>query len=134
MSVDAAPSTRWRGSIVASCLFVLLLSSADRAFAHARLIKSQPSSAAQLTVSPTRIALWFSEQPEFAFSTIEVSDQTGQAIATGAVRALSNNGLEVPLTATLAPGRYRVKYRVLSQDGHLIKASLKFTLKLSEGH
>ena len=34
----------------------------------------------------------------------------------------------MPLLTTLPAGRYRVKYRVLSVDGHVLDASFKFEL------
>jgi copper resistance protein C len=32
-------------------------------------------------------------------------------------------------TANLAPGRYTVRYRVLSVDGHIVESSFDFTVK-----
>ena len=97
-------------------------------FAHARLVKSQPAAEALLSKPPARITLWFSEPPENNFSTIDLSDAKKKPIALSPLTAAADQGLTVQITQTLTPGTYRVRYRVLSQDGHVIKASFKFTV------
>ena len=55
-------------------------------------------------------------------------DEQGHRLTTGPVHARDSKALEMPLLTTLPAGRYRVKYRVLSVDGHVLDASFKFEL------
>ena len=50
-------------------------------------------------------------------------DEQGNRLTTGPVHARDSKALEMPLLTTLPTGRYRVKYRVLSVDGHVLDAS-----------
>ena len=118
--------------VLSFCLLFAMCGSSTDAAAHARLVKSIPAANALLSKAPRLIALWFNEPSEIAFSTIEVRDEHGHGLATGAVHARDSKALEIPLLTTLPPGRYRVKYRVLSVDGHVIDASFKFELRKPE--
>ena len=109
-----------------------MCASSTDAAAHARLVKSTPAANALLRKAPRRIVLWFNEPPEIAFSTIAVHDEQGNKLTTGAVHTRDSKALEIPLLTALPPGRYRVTYRVLSVDGHVIDASFKFELRKPE--
>ena len=111
--------------VLSFCLFFAICGGSTDAAAHARLVKSTPAANALLSQAPRRIALWFNEPPEIAFSTIEVRDEQGNRLTTGPVHARDSKALEMPLLTTLPAGRYRVKYRVLSVDGHVLDASFK---------
>ena len=124
---EAQYSSRVR-PILSFLLFFAMCGSGTDAVAHARLVKSIPPANALLSKAPRRIALWFNEPPEIAFSTIEVRDEQGHRLTTGPVHARDSKALEMSLLITLPAGRYRVKYRVLSVDGHVLDASFKFEL------
>ena len=104
------------------------------AWAHAALTRSVPGSRETLPVSPTKIELQFNEKVEAKFSTIRLEDEQGRAIPLGspAVSADDPYQLEAGVQAPLAPGRYTVRYRVLSQDGHVVEYGYQFTVRTDD--
>jgi len=100
------------------------------AFAHAVLDKSEPARRAVLVRSPTYVRLWFNERLEPAFCVVSVLDADGKPATTEPARVSPQNAklLELALPV-LPPGIYSVRYKVLSVDGHTVKASYTFTVK-----
>lgn len=111
-------------------LFILLLAYAAGAHGHARLVKAEPAARATVSIAPTVVRLWFNERIEPRFASAEVTDTNGQVVSAGpaAVSADDPKRMELPL-GELTPGVYRVRYRVLSVDGHVVEASHTFTVK-----
>jgi len=100
------------------------------ALAHAVLVKSIPAQRSSLTESPPRVELWFNERLEPAYSRVSVLDEANAQVdlRDAAVAADDTRRLSVSLPP-LAPGRYRVEFRVLSVDGHVVESRLTFTVK-----
>lgn len=100
------------------------------AFAHALLAKSEPARRAVLTRPPAQVRLWFNERLEPAFCALSVLDAEGRLATAEPARVSPQNPklLELALPV-LAPGLYTVQYKVLSVDGHTVKASYTFTVK-----
>lgn len=115
------------------CMIVLLLAYAASAHGHARLVKAEPAARATVSIAPATVRLWFNERIEPRFATAEVLDSKGQVVSTSpaAVAGDDPRRMEVPL-GHLLPGVYRVRYRVLSVDGHVVEASHTFTVKASQ--
>lgn len=112
------------------CLIALLFAYAASAHGHARLVKSEPAARATVSVAPMAVRLWFNERIEPRFATGEVVDSKGHAVSTGPASVAGDDPkrMEIPL-GSLEPGVYRVRYRVLSVDGHVVEASHTFTFK-----
>lgn len=108
-----------------------LLVVAAGAWAHAALTKSVPGNREVLARSPESIHLRFNEKVEAKFSKVVLEDAQGKPVALGppAVAADDPYALKAPVTEPLGPGRYTVRYRVLSQDGHVIERSFVFTIE-----
>ena len=108
----------------------LLVAGSPLAWAHAALTKSEPRDRAVLSESPPRIHLQFNERVEAKFSTVSLEDAQGNktALPTPVASGEDAKGLDVAVPAPLADGRYSVKYRVLSQDGHVIERAFAFTI------
>ena len=98
--------------------------------AHARLVKSDPSARATIARAPEAVRLWFNERLEPAYSSASVWSEAGTELSREpvAVDATDPKLLKLRLPP-LAPGRYQVRYRVLSVDGHVVEDSFFFTLK-----
>lgn len=98
--------------------------------AHSVLARSQPARGAAVARAPERVRLWFTERLEPAFATLSVWSQAGIQVDAddAAVDAADPTLLSVG-TPNLAPGRYTVRYRVLSVDGHIVESSFAFTVK-----
>lgn len=112
-------------------LAVLLLASSAGAWAHAALTKSVPGNREVLAHSPATIHLKFNEKVEPKFSKVALEDAQGKSVALGTPVLAADDpyALQTPVSAPLAPGRYTVRYRVLSQDGHVIERSFVFTVE-----
>ncbi|MBR0964061.1 copper resistance protein CopC [Bradyrhizobium diazoefficiens] len=99
------------------------------AFAHAALVGSSPGSRAVVTHMPDHIDLCFNEPVEVKFSTVQITDEKGTTIP---ISELKHGADPKCLSATVPPaaaGIYTVKYRVLSQDGHVVKYGFQFTVR-----
>ncbi len=76
---------------------------------------------------PTEIQLWFTQKLEPAFSSVRVLDRNGGRVDRGDARVDASDAalLRVSLPA-LAPGSYRVTWRVLSVDSHVTEGDFTF--------
>jgi copper resistance protein C len=104
---------------------ILLLALAPSARAHSLLLESAPAADAQLAAPPAAISLRFNNRIEKKLSTIRLLDERG------GVRPLTMlaDGPADRLTATvpsLDPGPWRVEWRVLSTDGHVVSGRFSF--------
>ena len=115
-------------SLIAALFFSLIAPSALDA--HASLVKSVPAQRSVLLRAPAKIQLWFSERLEPRYSWFTVSQENGQPIENlkGQVDSSDAKLLTAALTA-LPAGRYLVKYRVLSVDGHMVEDQFVFTVR-----
>lgn len=133
--MDRLPENTERPSVAAEqrrtlLLAALLAGAAPAAFGHAGLVSSEPGQRAELTVPPKQIRLCFNERVEVKFSSVSLVDANAKKIPLGAVQAdaAKPSCVLAPLAA-LAVGRYTVKFRVLSVDGHVVEKSYGFSLK-----
>jgi methionine-rich copper-binding protein CopC len=108
------------------CLILLLaLAAAPGAWAHARLVRADPKSGAELSTAPKRIELWFNELLEDGFNTVKIfpaADVAAERKRNFArdkpqVDRADRTHVIVELTP-LPPGEYIIEWRVLSRDGH----------------
>ena len=113
-------------------LAVLLISllSPSSLWAHAYLVKSVPAQRATLYRAPAKIQLWFNERLEPRYSSFTVSAADGNVIETinGVVDDRDTKQI-FAVVKPLPPGRYLVKFRVLSVDGHVAQDQFPFTIK-----
>jgi methionine-rich copper-binding protein CopC len=119
-------------SLLAGAVLAILVASAGWPVpgeAHAALVSSVPAARATLNALPSRVTLTFSERLEPAYARVSVWDAAGTQVdlKDPALDADNPRILAVSLPA-LAPGRYTVRYRVLSVDGHVVESSFVFTV------
>lgn len=97
------------------------------ALAHAHLNRAMPAPGSVQAQPPKEVTLSFTEALEAKFSAIEVRDAKGAAMQTGPATLVSGDTaqLRVPLK-DLAPGTYKVIWRVLSVDTHRSKGEFSF--------
>jgi len=107
----------------------VLLFGAVEALAHAFLDHATPAVGSTVHGSPSELSLWFTQELEPAFSTVQVVDQAGREVDKGdkAVDPSDRTLLKVSLPA-LPPGTYKVIWRVLSVDTHTTEGDFKFTV------
>ena len=98
--------------------------------AHAYLVKSVPAQRAVLFRAPAKIQLWFNERLEPRYSSFTVSDAEGKTVDIGKSRGERDDPqATLCVGQNSARGRYLIKYRVLSVDGHVVQDQLPFTVK-----
>ena len=96
--------------------------------AHAFLDHADPAVGAELSASPKIVRLWFTETIEPKFSKVALTTAAGMAVSTGLIALSSSDPseLDLPLTAVLAPGTYKVIWRVVSTDTHHTEGDFTF--------
>ena len=101
-----------------------------RADAHAFMVRAEPHVGSKVKKAPTEVRIWFSEPVRSILSSIKVFDENGEQIdkkdahLDRANRAL----LHVSLRSVLAPGIYKVIWRVTSVDTHVTTGDFRFQI------
>jgi len=108
---------------------MLVLGSPAQTRAHAFLDHADPRVGSTVQVTPTEVRIWFTQDIEGAFSTVNVRDAKGQRVnkSDSRVDPADHTLLRVPLD-TLAPGVYTVAWRVISVDTHVTEGDFVFTV------
>ncbi|SER84809.1 hypothetical protein SAMN05421690_11052 [Nitrosomonas sp. Nm51] len=102
----------------------------NHVWAHASLVKSDPPRRASLSESPSQIQLWFNEEIEAAYASVKVLNSRERNVAVDEPQAVQDDPKSVVLALpALAPGSYKVQFRVLSIDGHVVESSYGFRIK-----
>jgi methionine-rich copper-binding protein CopC len=111
----------------ATVALTALLFGAGVAWSHAFLDRAEPRVGSTVKAAPSQVRVWFTEALEPTFSTLEVVNERGERVDRGPAQfdAASPAMLQVPLKP-LAPGTYRVKWRVLSVDTHVTEGDFTF--------
>jgi methionine-rich copper-binding protein CopC len=112
---------------LSASLLLLLLLGVGAAHAHAFLDHADPRVGNTVKSPPRAVALWFTQNLESAFSTIEVLDANGARMNAGnaSVDASDRKLLRVPVKV-LPAGTYTVKWHVLSVDTHTTEGNFTF--------
>ena len=119
----------WR-IILGAIMAMAVCAPVDSALAHALLVKAEPPRRAVLAKPPAQVRLWFNEEIEGEYASLAVLDSEKHSV-TDLKPHLSpddRKSIVLPLPA-LASGKYSVKFRVLSVDGHVVDSSFEFTVK-----
>ena len=118
-----------RHALVALVVTALALAPVS-VLAHSLLVRSQPAQRATVSRPPERIQMWFSERLEPAYASASVWNEAGKQVdGRDATVDASDPSLLSVGTPNLGPGRYTVRYRVLSVDGHVVESSYGFTVR-----
>lgn len=130
---QAVHSFNWRAAIAITLTFLLMSIYGGAAFAHAKLVKSDPPNRATLNVAPQHIQLWFNEEIEGNFASISLLDADGNTVTDANPEAVPDDLKSVVLPLSeIPPGRYTVNFRIMSTDGHVVESDYNFTLKNTE--
>jgi copper resistance protein C len=99
-------------------------------FSHSLLVRSQPGQRSTVTRPPERVQMWFSERLEPAYAAASVWNEAGKQVDGGDASVDQNDTTLLSVsTPNLGPGRYTVRFRVLSVDGHVVESSYTFTVR-----
>jgi hypothetical protein len=100
------------------------------AHAHSKLVKSEPPQRAVLSKSPEHVRLWFNEEIEGDYATLVVLDAAKHPVTDLKPHVAQDDAKSIVLPLPeLQPGKYSVKFRVLSVDGHVVESSFDFVVK-----
>lgn len=99
-------------------------------WAHAYLIKSVPAQRAVLFRAPVKIQLWFNERLEPRYSSLMLTTAEGKLVEIDKAEVGAEDPKQLAVSIKPLPaGRYVIKYRVLSVDGHIVQDQFLFTVK-----
>jgi hypothetical protein len=97
------------------------------AAAHAFLDHALPAVGSTVHASPPVVRLWFTEELEPVFSTVRVLDRNDKQVDAGDSHVESSDSTVLGATVpALAPGTYRVVWRVVSIDTHVTEGAYTF--------
>jgi len=98
--------------------------------AHAILVKANPEKESSVTDIPKEVLLTFNEGVGTEYLALAVSDSTGQRVDQHDAHLdfTDHSHLRAGLTV-LKTGRYTVRYRVLSADGHVVSGKYFFYIQ-----
>lgn len=100
------------------------------ATAHAFLDHADPRVGSTVRESPRSVRLWFTQALEPAFSRVHVVDASGKTVDTGDAHVDTSDTTLLTVTVpALAPGTYRVQWRVVSVDTHVTEGDYTFQIK-----
>ena len=111
-------------AVVAMCVH------AAPALAHSMLVKAEPPRRAVLAKAPAQVQLWFNEEIEGDYASLVVLDAEKHPVTEIKPQLAPDDRKSIVLPLPeLAFGKYSVKFRVLSVDGHVVESSFDFTVK-----
>ncbi len=100
------------------------------ALAHSMLVKAEPPRRSVLTKAPAQVQLWFNEELEGDYASLVVLDAEKHPVTEIKPQLAPDDRKSIILPLPeLTPGKYSVKFRVLSVDGHVVESSFDFTVK-----
>jgi copper transport protein len=118
-------------------ILVLLISAfpftfTQSAFAHAEISKTSPTKNAILTQPPKSVWIEFGESlltlDTKVVNTTTVTNSKGKRVDKSPT-IISGARATTKILGVLKKGKYLVTYRVVSEDGHPVKASYYFSVK-----
>jgi len=121
-----------RSLLVGAALLLSSTVSAPSAMAHAALVSTFPAKGTTISKSTNRVSMVFGEDILVLKgknpNAIVVTNPRGTVVSTG-VALVSGTKISEALKTPLQAGKYTVKYRVVSADGHVVSGSYTFTVK-----
>jgi len=108
-------------------LFLIVLTGATRLEAHAFLKRAEPAVGSTVQTSPAEVRIWFTENVEPAFSTVQIFTADGKEVDKRDVHLdPSDHALLHVSLPPLGGGTYKVVWRVVSVDTHVTNGNFNF--------
>jgi hypothetical protein len=96
---------------------------------HLALVKAEPAASATITASPSVIRLFFTEAPQVKVTTVRLLDASDKERPLEAPYAEPDpKVVATALKAPIQPGAYKVLWRAMAKDGHVVSGNFTFTL------
>lgn len=108
---------------------LLTITFALMSFFHTALKSSIPAKGAAVA-SPTTVSLTFTEAVNVNLSTLVVTKPDSTTVVESLVVAKgpASATFTAPVTKPLAPGKYLIKWKTASDDGHVVRGVIPFTV------
>jgi methionine-rich copper-binding protein CopC len=120
-----------RGILVALVAGTVGIGTAPSAWAHAFLDHASPVGSS-VPASPPVVTLWFTQDLEPAFSSVQVTNDAGQRVDLGNAQIPQGSPAELQIGLnSLPPGTYTVSWHVVSVDTHPTEGT--FTFEVGSG-
>jgi len=98
------------------------------AYAHALLERAIPAVGSEVAQAPANLQLRFTEGVEPAFSTVAITDTSGNRVDQAGLTVQQDGRLLVVPLKALRPGVYAVEWHVTSVDTHKTQGHFSFTV------
>ena len=108
-------------------LFLGLVCGGTLAQAHAYLDHASPL-VGSVGTAPSEVRLWFTQALEPRFSAAQLRSSTGAVVGSGAVDPANPKEMVIRVRA-LPPGKYKVKWKILSVDTHRTEGDFGFEVR-----
>jgi hypothetical protein len=116
-----------------SLVVILFLTVQPCAWAHAFLDHADPKVGSTVTHSPPVIKIWFTQELEPVFSTVEVQDAQGKQVDKMDVHLDDKDKTLLILSLPPLPdGTYTVTWHAVSVDTHRTQGHFEFTIKTAQ--
>ena len=116
--------------VVGTLMAIAMCVHAAPALAHSMLVKAEPPRRAVPTTAPAQVQLWFNEEIEGDYASLVVLDAEKHPVTEIKPQLAPDDRKSIVLPLPeLTPGKYSVKFRVLSVDGHVVESYFDFTVK-----
>lgn len=119
---------RPQGLLAAVLCAIALVTPALEARAHAILVASQPQQNAELAGPEVDFRLEFNSRIDASRSSLQLAKDGAQPEPLALGKTTEPN-LLVAKAPELAPGSYRLRWQVLSIDGHVSRGDLNFRVR-----
>ena len=116
--------------IVSAAMAIAMCVHVVPALAHSMLVKAEPPRRAVLTTAPAQVQLWFNEEIEGDYASLIVLNAEKHPVTEVKPQLAPDDRKSIVLPLPeLTAGKYSVKFRVLSVDGHVVESYFDFTVK-----
>ena len=107
-----------------------LLSPMGAAWAHAIIVRTSPAQSGVAQADIGKVEVWYDAGIRDAFVALAVVSASGERIdkRDAAIDASDPSHVSVGVNP-LTPGKYTVRYRALSADGHIVSGAWEFEVK-----
>lgn len=109
--------------------FVVLLAAvffaAQRAEAHAIIVSSKPAANSQVPEGPVDVLLQYNSRIDLNHSRVSLVDPAGKVTALKAEAGVTQGSLTAQGKVD-APGKWIIRWQVLSLDGHITRGEIPF--------
>jgi methionine-rich copper-binding protein CopC len=96
--------------------------------AHAYLDHASPLVGSVVKGAPKEVRMWFTQALEPSFTSAELRSSSGAVVGSGRVDPADTKAIVIPVHG-LAPGKYKVFWKVLSVDTHRTEGSFGFEVQ-----